>query len=96
MKLPNVVVILDKEWHIIVKPDLVYRNNPCFGLCDYENRTIYIDEALKGEMLSITFQHETIHASCYELGLGLSPKKEERLADGLSKITHQLFKLKLK
>lgn len=94
MKVPNILIIRDQEWAVKREANLSYRGNDCHGLADFENRTIYLNSNLTGELLELTLLHETLHASIYELGFNL--KKEEELVDGLSKIICQIFKMKLK
>lgn len=69
------------------------RGNECYGLCDYENRTISVQRHLQDEMCTQTFAHELIHATLHELHIDLDKVLDEALAEGISLILSEIFTL---
>lgn len=69
------------------------------GVCDHQDKTIYINETLRGTFLKKVLCHEVAHAAMFSYGVELTLEQEELLADLLAtygqetiSITNLLFK----
>lgn len=54
------------------------------GMCDNNDRIIYISLAIGGYFLKKVLCHELVHASMYSYGIYLTEQQEELVADLLS------------
>lgn len=86
--LPKKITICNHEWDIKRVSDLKDDDgHPAYGLCEYELRTIYIDQDLKGVKRNTTFMHELFHAIIHEYSINqakLSSDLEEVICDVFS------------
>ncbi len=58
----------------------------CYGICDYDNRTIELDASLGDYWQDVTLTHEILHAVLHEAVRGrrkISRRKEEVLWEAL-------------
>lgn len=55
------ITILGRRVRIKEGANLVYRGEPCLGLCDYDNRIIYLEKNQSPRMKKDTLRHEAIH-----------------------------------
>ena len=69
------------------------------GMCDNNNKTIYLASDLKGSMLKKVLCHEIVHAAMFSYGVYLSLDQEEVIADIIAtygseiiNITNKVFK----
>lgn len=62
-----------------------------FGLCDFDNQLILLDESQSAESLQDTFLHEVIHAICFVLGLDVENEESlvHKLATGICTVWNQ-------
>lgn len=65
---------------------VLYRNDGTLtvGMCDNTDRTIYINEYLRGAFLKKVLCHELVHASMFSYEVYLTEEQEELVADILS------------
>ena len=85
----NTVKILGLTYRIERVP-VVSRDEKLFGMINYEDLVISIDEALSPERQKVTILHEIIHGILE--ALGLSPENEnETLVQGLTSALYQCF-----
>lgn len=93
-----------QEWYIKFVPpyDEIFRiNNREFtiGVCDGEERIIYIANNLRGYLLKKVLCHEIVHAAMFSYDVWLNYEQEELLADLIATygeeiiyITNKIFK----
>ena len=69
------------------------------GMCDRNNKTIYLAENLEGNMLRKVLCHEIVHAAMFSYNVYLSLEQEEVIADIIATygeeiihITNKVFK----
>jgi hypothetical protein len=69
------------------------------GVCDNQDKTIYINETLQGAFLWKVLCHEVAHAAMFSYGITLTLEQEELLADLIAtygqeiiSVTNRLFK----
>lgn len=88
--------IKGEKWKIRQKFSLKdEKGDLCFGLCDYNSKTIYLEQdQSRGEMLD-TLVHETLHAIIHELEMDLGPL-DEPLVRGITKELLRNFTIKPK
>lgn len=55
------ITILGRKVKIKVGENLVLNGEPCLGLCDYDNKTIYLEKNQSSESLKDTLTHEACH-----------------------------------
>ena len=79
---------------------LMYENGSyTLGMCDRNNKTIYLAENLEGSMLKKVICHELVHAAMFSYNVYLSLEQEEVIADIITtygeeiiNITNKVFK----
>jgi hypothetical protein len=97
MKIPKSLNIKGEKWKIKFKRKLINdKGEDCYGLTLYEERTIYLEKSLEGDLLNEVFMHEFFHASLRELHIEIDPDLNETICDGLGYITNKLFDWTLK
>lgn len=74
------------EWFIIAVPannSKLYKKNGELSLavCDANDKTIYLNRTLKGEMLKKVLRHEIAHAVIFSYNIKLPMEEEELFAD---------------
>jgi hypothetical protein len=80
------------EWRVRYKRNLYDEEfGPCKGLCEPDERVIYIEAKLSAEDKWKTFKHELWHAIEAELHVTIDDTTSEILADGVSDILDTLF-----
>lgn len=75
-----------EEWEVLTVPTLHYglqRNDGTYaiGVCDDNNKIIYINNNLDEEKFKKVLSHEVTHAAMFSYNVDLSLKNEELLAD---------------
>ena len=87
MKIPSKVDIRGKTWKVRCKKNLVYQGHVCYGLCDLNKRTIYLNKTLNSskEKLTDSWAHELVHAIVFECVINLSLKQEEMLCISIAR-----------
>lgn len=96
MKIPKSILINDQKWVIKYKWNLSYKRAKCHGLCDYDNRTIFIDRGSLKEERPHIFLHELFHACLHEYGIELGGDIEEAIADDYNQFLLEKFTIRLK
>lgn len=81
---PSEILILNQKWTIKFV-DVVDKNEPLMGCCDFNNREIRIDKTLVDEAKKETLIHEMCHAYIHHLG-GIPLELEEHLVQIFSVI----------
>lgn len=67
--IPSSISVQGCDWPIKVVENLQDdHGRPCYGLCDFQNKTILISSNKKKIMIS-TLIHECLHAICEQSGL---------------------------
>lgn len=89
MRIPKKFTVKGKQWRVVIEPNLVHEDGTeCDGLCDFENRIIYLDSTLKRRKKKAIFFHELCHILVYEAhinpGVRFSEGVEEILCDAFS------------
>jgi hypothetical protein len=67
--LPTSLTILGRKVKIKQGKNLVYEGKPCLGLCDYDNKTIYLEKLQGEESKQDTLCHESLHFFLILLGI---------------------------
>jgi uncharacterized protein YjaZ len=80
-------------WRVVWKKSVRLDFEPCYGLCDYEKRIIYLEKGMSRRQENQIFLHEFIHAVMFELHLELGTIVDEAIAEGLSQAILGHFKL---
>ena len=78
--------INDEEWSILIVPPSHYglqRHDGTYaiGVCDDNEKTIYISEGLNPKLMKQVLSHEITHAAMFSYNVDLSLENEELLAD---------------
>lgn len=60
-KFPTYLIILGRKVKIKQGKNLVYNNQPCLGLCSYDEKIIYLEKDQPEEMKMDTLLHEATH-----------------------------------
>lgn len=79
------IKILGREIKIKVGKNLFYEGKPVLGLCDYDNRTIYLEKNQNPESLRDTLVHEAAHYFLILTGI------DQRLSDSECEVYCQLL-----
>lgn len=86
------IKIKGKSWKVLFVSSLRTPDGQLvMGLCSASERTIYVDDDLKGSARVSTFLHELNHAIMAELHVVLDLSIEEVLVDGLADVYTDLF-----
>lgn len=97
MKLPKKKKIEGKIWRISqVEQPVNDDGEICWGVCDYNTRTIFIKARLAKEEKLKTYLHEILHAALHEIGLELGYSRDEITVQKLENIICRLFRLQPK
>ena len=93
MRIKRSFLLNGNEWTVVFK-----RNIGCDGICDYNTKTITLEQKLPPADKLEALKHELNHAIMDELLLvgseGLSPTHQETLAEGFRLHYNKLFDLK--
>lgn len=60
-KIPSSLTILGRKVKIKQGFNLVYMGQPCLGLCNYDEKIIYLEKNQSDEMKTDTLIHEATH-----------------------------------
>lgn len=79
-------VINGDSWSVIAVPANYYKlfrsdNSLTVGVCDNEDKTIYINSNLQGSFLKKVLCHEITHAAMFSYNVELTIDQEELLAN---------------
>ena len=85
------ISILGQPWKVKRVKKLEHEGEPCFGLCDPDERTIYIKSGITKLQAERVFWHEYTHARLYESGVtlntgGISALAEEVICDTIANL----------
>lgn len=75
-RIPSSVMILGRRVKIKQGKNLVHNNRQLYGLCDYENKTIYLEKDQSEESKRDTLIHELCHFFLILLGI------DQKLSEG--------------
>jgi len=84
-KVPSSVTILGRKVKVKQGNNLHYMGEPCLGLCDYDNKVIYLEKNQLAQMKHDTLVHESVHFFLELTGLS------QKLTDNENEIYSQLF-----
>lgn len=88
-KFPSYIVIMGRKIKIKQGYNLVYREQPCLGLCDYDNKIIYLEKNQPVQSKIETLVHEATH---FFLELtGISQKLDEDTNEMYCQLITALF-----
>jgi Zn-dependent peptidase ImmA (M78 family) len=85
MRKLKTITLLGRKIQIIEGKNLVYQNEPCLGLCDYDKRIIYIEKNQSKESKRDTLIHELNHFFMILCGM------DQRLAESEIEMYCQLI-----
>ena len=100
LRWPKSVWIKGSEWRIKTKTRLTHPDGTrCDGICDYDNKVIYLSNGLVFRRRLHTFIHEWLHAVFFELHVtdhegGVGGILEEVLCDGVSAALMEMGEIK--
>jgi Zn-dependent peptidase ImmA (M78 family) len=60
-KIPKSITILGRTIKIKTGKNLYFQGEPCLGLCDYDNRIIYLEQNQSPQCMKDTLCHEAVH-----------------------------------
>ncbi len=83
--------ILGQKWKVRMIKHPEVNGEACFGLCDPDEKTIYIKTGMTAIHTSRVFWHEYLHARLHESGVtlnvgGISPLAEEVICDTMANL----------
>lgn len=101
MKIPKSITIAGKLWKTVYVNGLKDSEGLNDGLCDYDERIIYLRKELPKKLKPSVYVHELIHAILYELHLSANDGWpggliEEVICDGMTTALLDNFQLKKK
>lgn len=67
---------------------------PCWGLCDPIDRTIWLDRLCPKDMIELVYVHEEGHALLYELCIMLPEDIEEAVVEGYARHLVSTYKMR--
>jgi hypothetical protein len=85
MRIPRTVSILGRTIKIKVGKNLCYQGEPVLGLCDYDNRVIYLEKNQSQRQLYDTYVHEATHYFLTLCGM------DQRMSEGEVEMYCQLM-----
>lgn len=86
---PKSITIMGRKIKIKQGKNLVYREQPCLGLCDYDGKTIYLEKEQDHNTKVETLVHEATH---FFLELtGISQKLDEDTNEMYCQLITALF-----
>jgi Zn-dependent peptidase ImmA (M78 family) len=59
---PKYIFILGRKWRIKEVPTIIYKDAICDGLCDFDNKIIFLIKGLDPDNKFSTLVHEATHA----------------------------------
>lgn len=84
-KFPASIVIMGRKIKIKQGANLVYNSDPCLGLCDYDNKIIYLEKNQSESTKRDTLCHEAVHFMLELTGIS------QKLSDSENELYSQLF-----
>jgi Zn-dependent peptidase ImmA (M78 family) len=84
-KFPKAITILGRKIKIKQGANLVYMGQACLGLCNYDEKVIYLEKNQSDEMKYDTLVHECTHFMLELTGIS------QKLNDSENEIFCQLF-----
>lgn len=83
-------------WNVVFVPpnsDKLRRsdNSVTCGVCDFEDRCIYLSDILQGAFLRKVFIHEVCHSAIFSYSISLSISQEEFLCDFIATYGDEIF-----
>jgi hypothetical protein len=97
MRIPRSLMIKGERWSIRHKNNVEDdEHNKCYGICNFEDRVIYLEKGMSKELEAETFIHEVFHAVLYEMHMNLDREIEEQVIDGLSYAVVNMFDVNIK
>lgn len=61
------------------------------GMTDWNKRTVFLSDALKGVFLRKVFIHEICHVACFSYGISIDIDQEEFLCDFIATYGDEIF-----
>ena len=89
-------VINGIEWNILyVNPNshLLLRSDGVFtlGVTDFPTQIVYINNRIKGELLTKVITHEIVHCLIFSYGIDYSIEEEEKIADFIANFGREVI-----
>jgi len=92
-RLPEYFDIGWAKFYFIVKKNLASEGQPCYGLTDFNEYKIFLEETMEDDVAHATIIHEVFHVLLENFGLGGEDKnkqlKEEHKIDDCLVITNE-------
>lgn len=94
-KFPTSITILGRKVKIKQGRGLVYMGQPCLGLCNYDEKVIYLEKEQSDEMKLDTLVHESSHFFLELTGISqkLSESENEIYCQVITALFNDLKKL---
>lgn len=70
-----------------------YDGSYTIGMTDNNQKTIFINKGLKGDLLYKVLCHEIVHAFCFSYDIEMSEEEEERLASFITYYGIEIFEI---
>lgn len=92
INIPKKLKVFGSKYEIIVCPMKDIPADSCVGLCDYNNRKIYIAKELDDKQKTLTFYHEVLHALFERIGAtqNISAEMNEIISEATSQFIWDL------
>jgi Zn-dependent peptidase ImmA (M78 family) len=84
-RFPTSIIILGRKYKIKQGANLVYNGQTCYGLCDNNERIIYLEKNQDEQVKKETLLHEACHALLFITGI------DQKLSDAENEMYAQLF-----
>lgn len=84
-RFPSSIAVLGRRYKIKQGKGLSYQGQPCLGLCDNSDRTIYLEKDQDDSGKKETLLHEAVHAMLFITGI------DQKLSEGENEVYAQLF-----
>ena len=93
-KFPTKITIMGRVIKIKQYKNLAYHGEPCLGLCDYDNKIIYLEKEQSPETKRDTLVHEATHFFLELTGLSqkLTENENEIYCQLITALFHDLSK----
>lgn len=84
-RFPSSITILGRKYKIKQGVNLVYHGQPCLGLCDNNDRIIYLEKNQDDHVKKETLLHEAVHAMLFITGM------DQKLSESENEMHAQLW-----
>ena len=94
-KIPKKLTVKGQTWQVSYKWNLHHEDGTrCDGLCDFQNRVIYLDRGATKESKRLAFLHELCHSIIHEAHADVDPVTEEIIVESISQFMDERFDIR--